>query len=526
MTSEVRTRFAPSPTGYMHLGGMRTALFTWLFARHHNGTFILRIDDTDQQRNVEEALEPILHAFRWLELDWDEGPEVGGDFGPYFQSQRTEIYHKACSRLIGEGKAFRDFDPPSLSQQDREAAEKEKRTYLNIRRSLDLSDEDIHAKMETGEPYVIRLLVPREHPRKISLHDAIRGEVEWDSSLIADPVIFRSNGMPLYNFASVVDDAEMKITHVIRAEEHLSNTPIQLLLHEALGSTPPVFAHIPFVASPQSTKKLSKREKELQKLRNNPAMRKLTQLNEDVLKPIGLEAGASLNPVMVSYYEQTGFLPAGLLNALARVGWSYDDKTENMSLEFITEQFTLERVVKKPAAFDPDKLMSYQQHWMNQLSLDEKVQGTLPFLVKAGLLLQPPDDEQLRYLKSVIEALGERLRIFGDILQADDFFRNDDQLRYDEKAFEKRITKPENAISLLQQFRSELEQADSFEAESLDLLMHAFVEQEGIKIGEIIHAVRVAATGKAKGPGMFETLAVLGKEKVLNRIDLSLKRCI
>ncbi len=511
----VRTRFAPSPTGYMHIGGMRTALFNWLFARHNNGQFILRIDDTDQQRNVEEALGPILQAFRWLGLDWDEGPEVGGDHGPYFQSQRGELYHQALDDLLLKGKAYRDFDPPDVVKADREAAEKEKRNYMNIRRSLELSDEDIQRNLETDVPYVIRLFVPRDE--KVAINDAVRGEVEWDCSLIPDPVIMRSNGSPLYNFASVIDDAQLKITHIIRAEEHLSNAPIQVLLFGALGYEQPQFAHIPFITAPGSNKKLSKRD--LQKLRNNPAMRKMFQVADNILPRLGLEVGESVNPITVEYYERLGFLSEAIFNALSRLGWSLDDKTENMSRETVIENFTLERVIKSPAGLDPEKLMSYQEHWMGQKSLEEKVTGVLPCLQRAELISDSLSDDDLSYVGRVIVALDDRLKTFSDILQFDDFFMSDDDLQFDEKAIQKRLIKPDDALPLLKKLREKLATVESFDAVTTEAMLHQFIEEEEIKVGQIIHALRVAVSGKSTGPGMFDCLELLGRERCLARMD-------
>ncbi len=326
--SEVRTRFAPSPTGYMHIGGMRTALFNWLWARHTGGKFILRIDDTDRQRNIDEALKPILAAFRWLGLNWDEGVEIGGPYAPYSQSQRTEIYKAAAERLLAEKKAYRDFEKTEDVQREREAAEREKRPFVSSRRSLELSDAEIEKLVAEGRPYVVRFLVPRG--QTVSLDDVVRGHVEWDTSLMVDPVIMRPDGTPLYNFATTIDDAGMQITHVIRAEEHLSNTPIQILLHQALGNTLPVFAHIPFVTAPGTTKKLSKRE--IKKYRENPKFKKMFDAADHIFPQIGLGSSETLNPVMVEYYEKIGFLPEGVLNALARLGWSLDDRTEFMSL--------------------------------------------------------------------------------------------------------------------------------------------------------------------------------------------------
>ena len=275
----VRTRFAPSPTGYMHIGGMRTALFAWLWARHNHGQFILRIDDTDQERNIDEALGPILEAFRWLGLDWDEGPEVGGPYGPYFQSQRRAFYDAALAKLLLSGSAYRDFESPQETQAQRESAEKEKRVYVSSRVSLELSAADSEKMAAEGKPFVVRLQIPRSD--KVVINDHIRGKVEFDCSLMPDPVIARSDGSPLYNFATVVDDAAFEITHVIRAEEHLSNTPIQVLLHRALDNKTPEWAHIPYVASPGSKEKMSKRK--IDKYRTNPQFQKLFELGDQVL---------------------------------------------------------------------------------------------------------------------------------------------------------------------------------------------------------------------------------------------------
>ncbi len=256
---------------------------------------------------------------------------------------------------------------------DREAAEKEKRNYINIRRSLDLSDVERQRQIDSGTAHVIRLMVDRTFT--VSIEDQVRGHVEWDCGLIPDPVIARTDGSPLYNFATVVDDIHLQISDVIRAEEHLTNTALQVLIYRALGAETPRFAHIPFVAAPGTTEKLSKRK--IGKYRSNPQFRKLFEMADAVLPAIGLEISEGLNPVMVEYYERMGFLPEAVLNALGRLGWSFDDKTEFMSREFLVENFTLDRVVKGCAGFDPDKLLAYQEHWMGQLSI-EREGRTLP----------------------------------------------------------------------------------------------------------------------------------------------------
>ncbi len=516
----VRTRFAPSPTGYMHIGGMRTALFNWLWARHNGGEFILRIDDTDQERNVEAALQPILDAFRWLGLNWDEGPEVGGPHGPYYQSQRTLLYQKRCEELLAAGLAFKDFDPPEVSQADRQLAEKEKRTYLNIRRSLELAPAEVADLEAQGRPYVVRFLVDRT--RKVSIEDHVRGRVEWDCSLIADPVIMRANGMPLYNFASVVDDLDLQITHVIRAEEHLTNTAVQALLFEALGGPLPEFAHIPFVAAPGTKEKLSKREKNLEKYRKSPQFKKLFDIADDVLPKLGLGNSQTLNPVMVAFYEAVGFLPEAVLNALSRLGWSLDDKTENMSLQTVIENFTLDRVVKAPAGLDPDKLLAYQEYWVGQLTLDQKVDACLPYLLKAGWVTEETLDRDA--LSRLVMALADRLKLFSDILGYPEYFVVCDQLPFDEAAFEKRIRKPERARDLLASYRETLATATDFQAAPLEEQFKSWMEAQGIGYGDIIHALRIAVTGKTAGPGMFECLELLGQERCLKRIDNAIHR--
>jgi len=338
---------------------------------------------------------------------------------------------------------------------------------------------------------------------------------------LPDPVIMRPDGTPLYNFATVVDDAGMSISHVIRAEEHLSNTPVQILLHQALGNTLPIFAHIPFVTAPGTTKKLSKRD--LKKYRENPKFKKMFDAADQVFPQIGLGSSETLNPVMVEYYEKIGFLPEAVLNALARLGWSLDDLTEFMSLPTIVENFTLDRIVKNPAGLDPDKLYSFQTHWMSEVPLENRVAGCLPYLIKAGLVADPPDEATRNYVRRVILGLGERIKVFSDILEARDFFVADDQLDYDEAAFKKRLG-ADGALGRLERFRGRLAEAEPFESAALEEILRAFVEAEGIKTGDVIHAIRVAVTGKSTGPGLFDCLAILGRKRCLVRIDRALAR--
>ncbi len=515
----VRTRFAPSPTGYMHIGGMRTALFNWLWARKNRGQFILRIDDTDQQRNIDEALGPILAAFRWLGLDWDEGPEVGGPYGPYFQSQRRASYDAALTQLLESGHAYRDFEPPADTQAQKEAAEQTRSVYVSSRVSLQLTAAEVEQRMAAGQPFVVRLLVPRTD--NVIIDDHVRGRVEWDCSLMPDAVIARSDGSPLYNFATVVDDAALDITHVIRAEEHLSNTPIQVLLHRALGNRTPEWAHIPYVAAPGSKEKMSKRK--IDKYRTNPQFQKLFEIGDQVLSRIGIDPKSdALSPVMVAYYQQVGFLPQGVLNALVRLGWSLDDQTEFMSLADMKRTFTLDRVIPGAAGLDPDKLVNFQSHWMIQLSSAQKLEGCLPMLKKAGLITDEHDPATRALVVNVIELAADRLRIFGDIFQLDEFFVDDADLRIDEKNFQKRVVKPEKAIDLLRELRRRLNDGSCFTAAALHDLLQAFVTEKEVKAGDLFPAVRLCITGKAQGADLFRSLELLGRERVLNRLDNSL----
>lgn len=515
----VRTRFAPSPTGYLHIGGVRTALFNWLFARGRGGQFVLRIDDTDQQRNVEAALAPILHGFRWLGLDWDEGPEVGGDFGPYFQSQRASKYQAAVDQLLVSGSAYRDFASADELAAERDAAQAAGVPFRYSRKWMADTPADADKFAAQGRTGVVRLKMPESDSLK--LNDLVRGEVTFDWAREQDHVIQRGDGTCLYHLATVVDDHEMQISHVIRAEEHLSNTPRQVFIAQQLGYAPPEFAHVPFVAEPGSKNKLSKRK--LEKYLKNRDFAALNKKGLEIAERIGLQTAAeTFNPVIVDFYEQVGFLPDAVLNYLLLLGWSLDDSTEEFTREEMIKHFSLERVNNSPASFDAQKLLAFQAREMSAHPAKQKVARCVGFLKQAGLVSDPPPCEVAEYVGQIVEAAGDRLTVAGDILHFDDFFTTDAELKLDEKAFEKRLRKPAEAKDLLAAFREQLAAAESFDAESLDKLLHEFVETQSVKIGQIIHAIRVAVTGKAVGFGMFETMAILGRERCLTRIDRAL----
>ncbi len=516
----VRTRFAPSPTGYLHIGGVRSALFNWLFTRRHGGQFLLRIDDTDQQRNVEAALAPILHGFRWLGIDWDEGPEVGGPHAPYYQSQRLARYQQEAARLLAGGFAYRDYATTAEIQAEREAAEQAKQPFIYSRKWMAQTPAQLAHFEAEGRQGVVRLNMP--HEGKLVIPDLVRGDVEFEWAREQDHVIQRADGTCLYHLASVVDDHDFEITHVIRAEEHLSNTPRQVFIAQSLGYPLPAYAHLPYVAEPGSKTKLSKRK--LDKYLKNRDFARLMEHGQAIAAAMGLSASAeTFNPVIVDFYEQVGYLPDAIINYLVLLGWSLDDKTEFFTRQQMIDNFTLERVTKSPASFDPKKLWSFQDHYMQELPIKQKVAGVLPYLQRAGLVTTPPPCDIASKLTQVLEAAGSRIKTLGDILDYADFFTPDEQLAYDEQAFDLRV-RPAEALELLTKYRDQLATVDSFLAEPLEKFTQEFIAGLGKKIGDIVHPLRVALTGKPVGLGLFDTLEILGRERSLSRIDLATRR--
>jgi nondiscriminating glutamyl-tRNA synthetase len=522
-----RTRFAPSPTGYLHIGGVRTALFNWLLAKRHGGQFILRIDDTDAERNKPEALQPILDGFRWLGITWDEGPEVGGEYGPYFQSQRNQLYVDAAMILLETGRAYPDYLAKEQLDAERKAAEKAKKPYVHRGPHRDTAPVDC-VTLYRDKPTTLRLKVPAG--QTVAIDDLIRGRVEWQSDLIGDPVILRADGRALYNFATVVDDVAMKITHVVRAAEHLSNTATQVLAYEAMGAPKPLFAHIPVVNEPapkpgtayppgvkppNPNKKLSKRE-----------MAKF--LTPDVrakLHAVGwtdeqINSRDDLNPATVAFYRELGYLPAGLVNYLGRLGWSLDDKTEIIGLEEMIAKFSFDRVNQSPASFDPEKLLWVVGEYMRQLPLEQKIDGVIPFLRKMGCLGETVDAATRTKIGRVVQACGDRLKIYSDILLYGTFFFRPPE--YDKVAVAKRVQK-EGMPAFLREFVAVLKGVEPFEPEKLEAAAKAFCETKSIKIGDLNHALRVATTGVMIGPGMFDILAILGPEETARRIEAALQ---
>ena len=484
MASNVRVRFAPSPTGKLHIGGARTAIYNWAFARANDGAFILRIDDTDPTRSTEENTQIILRAMRWLGLDWDEGPEVGGDFGPYSQTERLDLYKQTAERLLAEGKAYPCFCTPEQLAADREAAQARKDPFQGYqRRCRDLSPEEAQARIDAGEPYVLRIKVP-EGRGNVVINDAVHGEVVFDAKELDDFVIFRSDGTPTYNFATVVDDACMGITHVIRGDDHLSNTPRQVMVYEAMGAPVPTFAHISMILGADG-KKLSKRH------------------------------GAT----SVEEYRDAGYLSDAFVNYLALLGWSLDGETTVIPRDVLASQFSLERISKNPATFDPKKL-----DWMNAEYINAMDDATfadqimLPELLEAGLI-----DEGFEADEAWIDALAAivrpRTKMPADAAAvASPVFQTAETLEYDEKSVSKGLAK-EGMGAVLDAARAALEAVGDWTPGNIDAALEVLPEQLDVKKRLVFGAVRVAECGNMVSPPLGETMALIGHDDCLARID-------
>ncbi len=471
-------RFAPSPTGYLHVGGARTALFNFLFARHHGGRFILRIEDTDQKRYQAAALSEIFTSLKWLGLQWDEGPEAGGDAGPYFQSQRTALYRSRADELLAAGKAYRCFCSEERLTELRAEQEKAKMAqglgYDRHCRHLD--ENEVQARLRANAPHVVRLKVPDD--RAVAFHDLIRGDITYDSAQLDDLVLLKSDGFPTYHLANVVDDHLMGITHVLRGDEWIASTPKHILIYEACGWTPPVFAHMPVILAPDGGK-LSKRR------------------------------GAA----SVLDYQRAGFLSEALRNFLALLGWAPGDDREIMTLDEMVAAFTLERVQAKAAVFDETKL-----EWMNGVYLQGKSADSLlpdvrSLWEKKGLPPQALADED--YLKKVIGLFRERSKKVGDIAENSLYFFSDPQA-YEESAAKKHFKA--EALPLFAAILPALAELPVFSREALEELYRRLAEKLEISAGKLIHPTRLAASGVSFGPGLFEMLELLGRETVLRRL--------
>ena len=448
-------------------------MFNWLFARHHKGTFILRIEDTDQERSTLEANQAIFHGLEWLGLDWDEGPNIGGQHGPYYQTKRLEIHQKHADQLVKEGKAYYCFcTPEELAQKRKEAAaRKEAPRYDGQCRKL--PEEEIKKLIESGKPKVIRFMLPPIGETVVE--DLVRGKVVFKNELLDDFVILKSDGFPTYNFACVIDDHLMEISHVIRGDDHLSNSPRQILLYQAFGWNLPKFAHIPMILGKDKAR-LSKRH------------------------------GAT----SVIDYSAIGYLPEAMLNYIARLGWGHGDQ-EIFSRQELIEKFSLKGVTKNPAIFDTDKL-----NWLNGKYIRQILPERLVDLCET-LLIEAYDNKDIEYIKKVVLAFHDRLVLIPDIVPLSKYFFVD-EFEYDEKGVNKHF-KTEHAKKILESLKERLAKVEPFTRENIEPVFKSLAKELEVKLGVVIHPCRLALTGTLQSPPMYDVVEVLGKEKVSERIS-------
>lgn len=467
----VRTRFAPSPTGYLHVGGARTALFSWLFAQHHGGRFILRIEDTDRSRSTEEAVRAIIESMEWLGLDWDEGP--------YRQTERLELYKRAADRLLSENKAYYCYCTPEELEARRQAAIAAGRPPGYDRRCLYISERERREFEDDGRRPVLRFFSPDEGQTVFA--DIIRGEVSFDNASLDDLIILRADGVPTYNFAVVIDDVDLNISHVIRGEDHLSNTPRQIQIYQALGFKIPEFAHLPLILGPDKTL-LSKRH------------------------------GAT----SVAVYRDQGYLPEVMINYLALLGWSYDAETTIFSRDELIDKFSLDRVGKAAAVFDQEKLIWMNGVYIRRLPVDELTKRLITIWRQANLIDKIADDK-LIWLTAIAKICQERLTILSEIVPLTDFFFQE-EIGYDQAAVAK-FLKGNEAARALMLARERLAALTDWSVESIEATLRSLAAELELKPGKLFQPVRVAVTGRAVSPPLFETLWLLGKDKSLRRLS-------
>jgi len=479
MTSQkkVRVRFAPSPTGYLHIGGARSALFNYLFARKHGGDFLLRIEDTDRSRFVEGALTEIYDSLRWLGLDWDEGPQKGGECGPYTQSERLHIYSKYAKELLESGHAYRCFCTSERLTALRESQEKSGGLTGYDRHCRDLSAHEIEQNLNEKIPFVIRLKIPAD--RTVSFEDLIRGHIEYKSEALDDIVLMKADGFPTYHMANVVDDHEMKITHVLRGDEWITSTPRHCLLYEAFGWEAPAFAHLPVILSPDGGK-LSKRK------------------------------GAA----SVMDYKRGGFLPDALFNFLAFLGWNPGDDREKMTREELIAAFSLDNVSPKAAVLDEKKLEWVNGLYMAETSVSSLAKEVVPMWKEKGWVSADTVEDD-SYLMKVVDLMKVRSKRITELAETAVYFFVD-PAEYEEKAVKKNFSP--QAAARLSLLMKELESTADFTHPKLDELFRTLAESQSLKTGDFIHPVRLAISGVSFGPGLFELMEVLGKDAVLRRI--------
>ena len=478
----IRVRFAPSPTGLLHIGGARTALFNWLFAKKNNGTFILRIEDTDRARFSPEAVDDLIASLKWLGLDWDEGIEKGGEFGPYVQSERVALYQEYAEKLVSEGKAYKCYCTSERLKIMREERQKEGKSGYD-RKCRNLSDTEQTELEKNGATFVVRFAMPVDGATKFS--DAIRGDIVYPNEGQDDFVILKSDGFPTYHLANVVDDHLMEISHVLRGEEWIPSTPKHICLYDSLGWPPPVFAHLPVILAPGGGK-LSKRH------------------------------GAAA----VTEYRELGYLPEALVNFLTLLGGSVSSDNEVVPQQQLIDDFELKKVSVNGAQFDSEKLDWMNGVYIRDLPLDELIKRVKPILENAGLIDELTSEEKI---KTVVGLLHPRMKRLTEIVDSSRYFFSD-EIEYEEKPVRKFVAKPdvkENLIELREKIAEVSE--ENFAPEILEKIVADYLEESEQPMKKVVHPLRVAVTGRSASPGIFETIVAIGKEKVLKRIDYAIE---
>lgn len=475
-----RVRFAPSPTGYLHVGGARTALFNWLYARRHGGIFILRIEDTDIERSSTDMVTAIFNSMTWLGLDWDEGPGVGGPHGPYLQTERLDKYRAAGAALVASGHAYRCFCNPDDLKKERAAAEAAGQTWNYDRRCQKLSAADVAAKLDAGEANAIRFLVPGG---VTSFDDLVHGNIDFDNANIEDFVVIRSDNYPTYHLSVVVDDVDMQVTEVVRGDDHISNTPKQVLLYRAMGAEVPRFAHVPLIMGPDK-KRLSKRH------------------------------GAT----SVGEYETQGYLPEAMVNFLALLGWSPGGDQEVFTRAELIERFDLEGISGGNAVFNTEKLDWFNQQHIMRLDAGEVLRRIRDDLRVAGWWSDDLLNARFEWVTKVIDLIKPRARKLSEFAPQMRAFLSD-ELVFDEAAVAKHLSDPA-VPELRKAFADVIRSLEPFNAATLEAALRALATARGVKAGVLIHAARVAVTGQGNSPGLFEVLELVDRERVIARLEL------
>jgi len=481
MSNEVRVRYAPSPTGHLHIGNARTALFNYLFARNHGGKFIIRIEDTDKKRNIEGGEESQLKYLKWLGMDWDESVDVGGEYGPYRQSERNDIYEMYYKQLLANGHAYKCYCTEAEIEAEREAQTERGETPHYSGKCRHLTDEQRRQFENEGRQPSIRILVPEG--KTYTFDDMVKGSVSFESEGMGDWVIIKKDGTPTYNFAVAVDDYLMKISHVLRGDDHISNTPKQLMVYEALGWEPPIFGHMTLIVN-ESRKKLSKRD-------------------ESIIQ-------------FIEQYEELGYIPEALFNFITLLGWSPAGEEEIYSKNEFIEIFDANRLSKSPALFDKQKLLWMNNQYMKKIEINRVVELALPHLIKAGRVNESVTDEQYQWIQGLVTLLQEKMSYGAEIVELSDMFFQEDAV-YEEDA--KEILTGETVPEVLKAFSQELDQLESFRADGIKAAMKAVQKSTGQKGKNLFMPIRAAVTGQTHGPDLPQAIELLGKDKVQMRIN-------